>query len=279
MRDGIGDSSMARVLPASRDAVDHVPHVGPRAGGSIPNPSELIDDLIAGTPDWRGATLAELRKVIRDADPQITEGWKWVTRRKPGTPVWEHSGIVCFINLLRDRVRVVLYQGAALSDARGLFNARLDAIRSRAIDIHEGDELDKGALSALIRAGVVARQDRALQPMDRNWENRLTRASTATTPSSHGRRRGDAGRAVGAATACEVISRPGRVLDIADQRPPGPSASLPASSPALRRVRDRIDRDFAKPLDVATLARDAGMSAAHFSRQFRLAYGGHHMRT
>ncbi len=120
----------------------------------MPNPSELIDDLVAKTPDWRGETFAKLRGIIQAADPQVTEEWKWVSTNRPGTPVWEHSGIVCHVNVLKDKVKLTLYEGASLPDPQKLFNASLEGNKTRAIDIHEGDKLDEGALRALIRAGV-----------------------------------------------------------------------------------------------------------------------------
>jgi hypothetical protein len=121
----------------------------------MPNPTELIDDLIANTPDWRGATFAKLRNIIHDADPDITEELKWRRPRNPtGTPVFEHGGIVCMVGILKARVRLTLYAGASLRDPRNLFNAVLEGNKTRAIDIYEGDTLDETALRDLIRAGV-----------------------------------------------------------------------------------------------------------------------------
>lgn len=120
----------------------------------MPNPAELIDNLIAATPDWRGATLGRLRKVIHDADPEMTEEWKWVRPRSSGTPVWEHNGIVCFGAILKQRVRLTLWEGASLPDPQRLFNAMLEGSQARAIDLYEGDKLNETALKALIRSGV-----------------------------------------------------------------------------------------------------------------------------
>jgi hypothetical protein len=121
----------------------------------MPNPSELIDDMIAKTPDWRGTTLAELRRIIHDADPEITEEVKWKRPSNPmGAPVFEHNGIVCIANILKERVRLTWNAGASLSDPQELFNARLDSNTARAIDIYEGDTVNESALKDLIRAGV-----------------------------------------------------------------------------------------------------------------------------
>ena len=121
----------------------------------MPNPSDLIDDLIAKTPDWRGETLAKLRKIIHDADPDITEEVKWRRPSNPmGAPVWEHNGIVCIGGILKERVRLTLSDGASLPDPQELYNAMLEGNKARAIDIHEGEKLNEGALRALVRAGV-----------------------------------------------------------------------------------------------------------------------------
>jgi hypothetical protein len=120
----------------------------------MPNPTDLIDDLIAKTPDWRGEIFTRLRKIIRDADPEIAEEWKWVTANRPGTPVWEHSGSVCHINILKDKVKLTLHEGASLDDPQKLFNNGFEGNKLRAIDIYEGDKLNQSALKELIRAGV-----------------------------------------------------------------------------------------------------------------------------
>jgi len=120
----------------------------------MPNPTELIDEMIAKTPDWRGATLAELRKIIHDVDPEITEEVKWRRPSNPmGVPVWEHNGIVCIGGILKERVRLTLAAGASLPDPQKLFNAMLKG-KSRATDIYESDKLNESALKALIRAAV-----------------------------------------------------------------------------------------------------------------------------
>ncbi|MBV8069369.1 MAG: DUF1801 domain-containing protein, partial [Acidobacteriaceae bacterium] len=100
--------------------------------------------------DWRGKTLAKVRAIIREADPEIVEEWKW-----RGTPVWSHSGIVCTGETYKNHVKMTFAKGAALKDAAGLFNASLDGNAWRAIDIHEGDTLNGAALKNLIRAAVA----------------------------------------------------------------------------------------------------------------------------
>jgi hypothetical protein len=120
----------------------------------MPGPEELIDDMIAKTPDWRGQALARFRGIIHDADPQIIEEVKWRRPANPtGAAVWEHNGIVCIGGILKERVRLTLVAGANLPDPHHLFNAMLDG-KSRAIDVCERDKLDEGALRALVRAGV-----------------------------------------------------------------------------------------------------------------------------
>jgi hypothetical protein len=115
----------------------------------MPNPTELIDDLIAKTPDWRGAALANIRRIIHQADPGIVEEWKW-----RGAPVWSHDGIVCLAVPFKDKVKVTFPVGADLADPHKLFNSELEGKQWRAIDIHEGDKLNETALKALIKSGV-----------------------------------------------------------------------------------------------------------------------------
>ena len=111
----------------------------------MPNPTELIDDLIAKTPDWRGAALANIRRIIHQADPGIVEEWKW-----RGAPVWSHDGIVCLAVPFKDKVKVTFPVGADLADPHKLFNSELEGKQWRAIDIHEVDKLNETALKALI---------------------------------------------------------------------------------------------------------------------------------
>jgi hypothetical protein len=117
------------------------------------NPSEEIDNLIARSQDWRGATLAELRKTILDVDPEIIEEWKW-----RGAPVWSLNGIICVGNIFKNRVKLVFMNGAALSDPDELFNAGLAGNKWRAIDLSEGDHIEEGPLQSLIRAAISYNQ-------------------------------------------------------------------------------------------------------------------------
>jgi len=121
----------------------------------MPNRTDIIDDMIAKTPDWRGATLAKLHKIIHDADPKIIEEIKWRRPSNPmGVPVWEHNGIVCVGNILKGSVRLTFFKGASLPDPKKLFNARLDSSTARAIDFYKDDKLNGTAIKALIRSGV-----------------------------------------------------------------------------------------------------------------------------
>lgn len=117
--------------------------------------SEAIDAKIAGLGDWRGETLARVRKLIKEADPEVVEAVKWRKPSNPaGVPVWEHEGILCTGETYRDKVKLTFAHGPALPDPTGLFNSSLDGNTRRAIDIREGDAIDEAAFSALIRAAV-----------------------------------------------------------------------------------------------------------------------------
>lgn len=113
-------------------------------------PSQLIDERIAELSDWRGEMLARVRKVIRGADPQIVETWKW-----RGVPVWECGGIICTGETYKNAVKLTFAKGAALDDPKGLFNASLEGNTRRAIDLHHGDKLDEKALAHLARAAIT----------------------------------------------------------------------------------------------------------------------------
>jgi hypothetical protein len=116
---------------------------------------EEIDGMIAGIGDWRGKVMADLRRIIREADPEMTEALKWRRPTNPGgTPVYEHNGIVCVTVVLKERVRLTMNDGAALPDPHHLYNAMLNG-KSRAIDFSEGETLDEPALKEPIKAGVA----------------------------------------------------------------------------------------------------------------------------
>jgi hypothetical protein len=117
--------------------------------------SELIDERIAGLGDWRGETLSRIRGLIKDADPDVVEEWKWAKATNPGTPVWSHDGIICTGESYKSAVKLTFMKGASLDDPAGLFNSSLEGNARRAIDIKEGEELDPGAFQELIRAAVA----------------------------------------------------------------------------------------------------------------------------
>ena len=125
--------------------------------GPVPveSASAFIDEKIKELGDWRGKTLAKVRGIIHEADPEIVEEWKWVKPKSPGTPVWSHGGIVCTAETYKNVVKMTFAKGAALKDPSGLFNSSLDGNVRRAIDIHEGEKVDEAALKDLIRAAVA----------------------------------------------------------------------------------------------------------------------------
>lgn len=120
------------------------------------SPSELIDDRIAELGDWRGAMLTRLRALIKEADPEVVEEWKW-----RGVPTWYHDGMICTGETYRKAVKMTFARGAMLDDPTGLFNSSLDGNVRRAIDFHEGDAIDEAALKALIRAAVALNRSTA----------------------------------------------------------------------------------------------------------------------
>ena len=115
----------------------------------------FIDEKIKELGDWRGKTLAIVRELIHDADPEIVEEWKWVKLTNPGTPVWSHGGIVCTGETYKKVVKMTFAKGAGLKDPAGLFNSSLDGNTRRTIDIHQGAKVDEAALKDLIRAAVA----------------------------------------------------------------------------------------------------------------------------
>ncbi len=121
----------------------------------VESASASIDAKIKELGDWRGKTVAKVRDIIHEADPEIVEEWKWAKPKSPGTPVFSHSGIVCTGETYKNVVKMTFAKGASLKDPSGLFNSSLDGNVRRAIDIHEGDKVDEAALKDLIRAAVA----------------------------------------------------------------------------------------------------------------------------
>jgi hypothetical protein len=124
-------------------------------GAMAEQASEQIDRRIAELDDWRGETLARMRKLIKDADPAVVEEWKWAKATSPGVPVWSHDGIICTGETYKDKVKLTFAKGASLEDPKKLFNSSLDGNVRRAIDIREGEKVDAAAFKALIRAAVA----------------------------------------------------------------------------------------------------------------------------
>src|ERR671936_2692880 len=117
--------------------------------------SELIEERIAELGDWRAETLSRMRELIKDADPDVVEEWKWAKTTSPGTPVWSHNGGICTGETYKNVVKLTFFKGAALNDPSGLFNSSLEGKVRRAIDIREDDEINEAALKRLIREAVA----------------------------------------------------------------------------------------------------------------------------
>jgi hypothetical protein len=124
--------------------------------------SELISKRIAELGDWRGETLGRMRKLIKEADPDVVEEWKWM-----GTPVWSHDGIICTGESYKTVVKLTFARGASLEDPAGLFNSSLEGKVRRAIDIHEGEEVDRSAFKALVRRAVARNRSGKSKPAKR----------------------------------------------------------------------------------------------------------------
>jgi hypothetical protein len=122
------------------------------------NASQLIDERISELGDWRGQKLGEVRGIIKAADPDVVEEWKWRKATSPGTPVWYHDGGICTGETYKKVVKLTFFKGASLSDPSGLFNSSLEGNVRRAIDIREDDTIDEGALKDLIREAVTLNQ-------------------------------------------------------------------------------------------------------------------------
>jgi hypothetical protein len=118
------------------------------------SPAQLIDAKIEELGDWRGETLSRLRGLIKQADPEVVEEWKWRKATNPGVPVWSHHGGICTGETYKSVVKLTFFKGASLDDPSGLFNSSLEGNTRRAIDVHEGEEIDEQAFVTLIRAAV-----------------------------------------------------------------------------------------------------------------------------
>src|SRR6266568_6269348 len=136
---------------------------GSKEGQGGDSPSHLIDARIKELGDWRGETLARVRMLIKQADPEVVEEMKWAkpSNSMAGVPVWSHAGMICTGETYKNVVKLTFAKGAALKDPSGLFNSSLEGNTRRAIDLHEGDEIDEGAFKTLIRAAVVLNRSSA----------------------------------------------------------------------------------------------------------------------
>ena len=131
-----------------------------KSGASQDRPaSELISKRIAELGDWRGKTLGRMRKLIKEADPDVVEEWKWM-----GTPIWSHDGIICTGESYKSVVKLTFAKGASLKDPAGLFNSSLEGNVRRAIDIHEGEEVDPSAFQTLVRQAIALNSSRKSKP-------------------------------------------------------------------------------------------------------------------
>jgi hypothetical protein len=135
---------------------------GSKEGNGGDSPSKLIDARIKELSDWRGKTLARIRVLIKQADPEVVEEWKW-----RGVPVWSHAGMICTGETYKNVVKMTFAKGASLEDTSGLFNSSLEGNTRRAIDIHEGDKIDEAALKDLIRAAVALNLEGKSKPKSR----------------------------------------------------------------------------------------------------------------
>ena len=121
----------------------------------------MIDERIKELGDWRGEMLSQIRTLIKQADPEVVEEWKWVKPTNPGTPVWSHDGLICTGETYKNVVKMTFAKGAALKDPSRLFNSSLDGNTRRAIDFHEGEKIDEKALKTLVRAAVTLNKSTA----------------------------------------------------------------------------------------------------------------------
>jgi hypothetical protein len=152
-----GDAAPSQATTTMKKATSTMKKSSSKAGAAGGSPAQLIDAKIKGLSDWRGERLAQLRILIKKADPEVVEEVKW---RKPsnsmlGVPVWSHAGIICTGETYKNAVKLTFAQGASLPDPSGLFNSSLEGNTRRAIDFHEDDKVDEKAFQALIRAAVA----------------------------------------------------------------------------------------------------------------------------
>src|ERR1700737_1131966 len=129
------------------------------------SPSRLIDAKIKELDDWRGKTLSRVRALIKQADPEVVEEWKWKKPSSPGVPVWSHDGGICTGETYKSVVKLTFFKGASLKDPSGLFNSSLEGNTRRAIDLHEGDEIDADAFKTLIRAAAALNRSSPRYPI------------------------------------------------------------------------------------------------------------------
>src|SRR5881409_683978 len=137
--------------------------------------SERIDNRIAELGDWRGETLSRMRTLIKDADPDVVEELKWVKPTNPGTPTWSHDGIICTGESYKNVVKLTFAKGASLKDPARLFNSSLDGKVRRAIDIHEGEEVDESAFKALVRQAVALNSSGKVRPHNKSFKGTALR--------------------------------------------------------------------------------------------------------
>jgi hypothetical protein len=140
---------------------------------AVGSASALIGEKIKELGDWRGKTLARVREIVHEADPEIVEEWKWAKATSPGTPVFSHGGIVCTGETYKSVVKMTFAKGAALKDSSGLFNSSLEGNVRRAIDIHEGEKINEAALKDLIRAAVALNLEGKSKPKPRRASSKL----------------------------------------------------------------------------------------------------------
>jgi hypothetical protein len=152
---GDGHAVRDAIEAVGEDTGDMKKAKGRSKEGNWDSPSQSIDAKIEELGDWRGETLARIRALIKQADPEVVEEWKWKKPSNPGVPVWSHAGMICTGETYKNHVKMTFAKGASLEDPSGLFNSSLEGNVRRAIDLHEGDKIDEKALKALIRAAVA----------------------------------------------------------------------------------------------------------------------------